>query len=175
MYSYRISPDQERKYIVFESCLLSLFSSCPMCNQRVDPKVHTSGTFLRVTQVCEDCEYHRKWESQPLVPAGNLLLSAAILFAGAHPTKVLRVLDFLKCATIKSTFYCHQKLYLHAAISNVWSRHQSQFFKHLMSHCPLVVMDAATVLVILQSMVHTILMELSHNVILDVELVQVCS
>jgi len=38
-----------------------------------------------------------------------LLLSAAILFSGAQPTKILRVLEFLKCASIKPwTFYEHQ-------------------------------------------------------------------
>ncbi len=117
-----MSPDEESKYIVFESCLLSLFTQ-------------TVGTLLRVTQFCEECEYHRKWESQPFVnnvPAGNLLLSAAILFAGAQPTKILTVLDFLKCATIKPwTFYEHQKSYLHVAISNVWSRLQMQYMEVL--------------------------------------------
>ena len=180
VHACRISPDQETKYIVFESCLLSLFSSCPSCNQRIDPIVHTSGTFLCVTQVCENCEYHRKWESQPLikkVPAGNLLLSAAILFAGAQPTKVLRVLDFLKCATIKPrTFYDHQKSYLHAAVSNVWSRHQSEYMEVLRAFDePLTIGGDGRC----DSPGHSAkygaynLMELRYNVVLDVELVQV--
>ena len=37
------------------------------------------------------------WDSQP---AGNIRLSAAILYADAMPTKVIRVLTFLKCETI---------------------------------------------------------------------------
>ena len=48
-------------------------------------------------------DYRKKWESQPMIkntPAGNLLLSAAILFAGALPNKILRVLEFLHCASI---------------------------------------------------------------------------
>lgn len=166
---------------MFESCLLSLFSSCPLCNKRIDPALYTNGTFLCVTQICEDCEYNHKWYSQPLikrVPAGNLLLSAAILFAGAQPTKVLRVLDLMKCATFKPwTFYDHQKSYLHAAISNVWNRHQTQYMEVLQAFDePLTIGGDGRC----DSPGHSAkygsynLMELSHNVVLDVELVQVC-
>ena len=96
---HRVSPDQEKKYIVFESCLLSLFAACPICDQQAKVKTRTTGTFLCVTQSCGDCDYQRIWESQPIinnVPAGNLLLSASILFAGAQPTKTLRVLEFFR-------------------------------------------------------------------------------
>ncbi len=109
-----MSPDEETKYIVFESCLLLLFTTCPSCNQKVEPTNQTLGTLLRVTQFCEECEYYRKWDSQPFinnVPAGNLLLSASILFAGTQPTKILKsitvsemglnqTLDFLQTSEI---------------------------------------------------------------------------
>jgi len=157
-----VSPDEETKYIVFESCLLLLFKTCPSCNKKVEPTIRTLGTLLRVTQFCEECEYYRKWESQPFinnVPAGNLLLSASILFAGTQPTKILRVLQFLKCASIKPwTFYEHQKSFLHVAISNVWHRLQTQYLEVLrVFDEPLTigVMDDVIVLVTQPSMVHT--------------------
>ena len=165
---------------MFESCLLSLFTTCPLCHQKIDPIIHTIGSLLRVTQFCEECEYSRKWESQPFiknVPAGNLLLSAAILFAGAQPTKMLRVLNLLKCATIKPrTFYEHQKCYLHVAISNVWMRHQMQYMEVLRAFDePLTIGGDGRC----DSPGHSAkygaynLMELRHNVVVDVELVQV--
>ena len=65
------------------------------------------------------------------IPAGNLLLSAAILF----PTKTLRVLEFLGCASItKYTFYNHQKWYLQPAIMNVWEKQQSDMISLLQAY-----------------------------------------
>lgn len=177
----RNSPDQEKKYIVFESCLLSLFSTCPICNQLSDIKTHTVGTLLCVIQLCGHCEYSRKWESQPIirnVPAGNLLLSAAILFAGAQPTKILCVLDFLTCASITSgTFYNHQKWYLQPTVLNVWSQQQMNVVQVLQAFGEPLSLggDGRS-----DSPGHSAkfgsytLMDLEHNTILDVELVQVC-
>ena len=42
------------------------------------------GSMVRIQQNCA-CGYHRIWDSQPMIgalPAGNLLMSAAILFSG---------------------------------------------------------------------------------------------
>ena len=39
---------KKKKYIVFESCLLSLFSTCPLCNLQTSNKNWTIGTFLCV-------------------------------------------------------------------------------------------------------------------------------
>lgn len=179
-YYFRKSPDQEAKYIVFESCLLALFMSCPLCNCKIEPNLRTVGTLVCVTQTCDECGYHTKWESQPMiknVPAGNLLLSAAILFAGAHPAKTLRVLKFLGCAAIKPwTFYEHQRLYLHQAISNVWSRYQMAMITSLQtSNEPIAIGGDGRS----DSPGHSAkygaysFMDLKHNVVLDIELVQV--
>ena len=74
--------------------------------------------------------YTNIWDSQPKVkitPAGNVLLSAAILFAGASPTKVNRV---LKHAGIKTTttrtFNNHQNFYLQPAVVEQWRAQQQQ-------------------------------------------------
>ena len=62
-----------------------------------------------------DCNATQVWNSQPFianVPAGNILLSASILFTGALPTKALRVFRHLNCATIspKTFFYISESL-----------------------------------------------------------------
>ena len=136
--SEKIPPDEENKYLVFESCLLSLFTTCPICNLSVHPSTFTNGTFLCITQHCQHCDYRKKWESHPMIkntPAGNLLLSAAILFAGALPNKMLRVLEFLHCASIAPcTFYTHQRLYLNTVINNVWKRSQSEMIMLLQAY-----------------------------------------
>ncbi len=91
---------------------------------------------------------------------------------------MLRVLDLLKCATIKPrTFYEHQKAYLHMAVSNVWMRQQIQYIEVIQAFDePLVIGGNGRC----DSPGHSAkygaynLMELRHNVVVDVELVQVC-
>jgi len=67
--------------------------------------------------------------SQPSIrdiPAGNILLSAAILFSGATPGKVLRMLNHMQVACISDrTFYRHQSRFLEPAIMTVWEGEQS--------------------------------------------------
>ena len=59
------------------------------------------------------------------IPAGNISLSAAILYAGALPTKALRIFHFMKCCSISTqTFFRHQREYLWPAISTVWNSEQ---------------------------------------------------
>lgn len=68
------------------------------------------GTLLELCIRCVDCGHADAWNSQPYfgrVAAGNIHLSAAILFAGA--TKVLRVLTHMGTAVLSAhTFFCHQ-------------------------------------------------------------------
>ena len=59
------------------------------------------------------------------VPAGNISLSAAILFAGALPTKALRIFNILNCCCISpGTFFRHQRQYLQPTISAAWKSEQ---------------------------------------------------
>ena len=78
---------------------------------------------------------HQTWESQPYVhnvPAGNLLLSAAILFAGASPTKVLRVLSHVNIKALTTrTFTNHARDFLYPTIWRVWSKEQETLFERL--------------------------------------------
>ena len=100
--------------LVFESALMLLFMTCRFCgNSTRDLKKTISGSFLRITQYCAVCRRRWNWESQPLIgtiPAGNILISAAILYAGTLPAKALRIFTILQCATItRKTFFSHQK------------------------------------------------------------------
>lgn len=84
----------DTKYIVFETCLLELFATCPICKSKSDVQTHRMGTFVAMSQRCPNCSYLRKWQSQPIVgstPVGNLLLSAATYFTGGSFIQVQKV------------------------------------------------------------------------------------
>ena len=63
------------------------------------------GTMVTVMQTCANCGDNFVWRSQPLVlgkyPEGNILLSFAILMAGASVNKILLI--FLKDVQNTST------------------------------------------------------------------------
>ena len=81
-----------------------------------------TGTFLRIKQSCP-CGYERTWDSQPFIknlPAGNILLSAAVLFAGATVTKVFKVFRHLGLvSTSVRSFFFHQTKYLQPVVEHV--------------------------------------------------------
>jgi len=88
------------------------------------------GSFITVKQVCSHCGYQRLWASQPRIkdtPAGNILLSAAILYSGETATKVLRVLSHMNIACITDrAYYIHQREYLEPAVLAVWDTKQTE-------------------------------------------------
>lgn len=61
------------------------------------------GTMAKVKMSCSNVDCQKKettWNSQPVrnrtvIPAGNLLLSFAILVAGTSATKVIRVMQHM--------------------------------------------------------------------------------
>ena len=82
---------RERKFIIFKSSLEALLSlvRCPHCGGLdVGSNIHkVRGTMVVIRIVCENCGHSTHWNSQPYIrsmPAGNILLSAGILFAGKH-------------------------------------------------------------------------------------------
>ncbi|KAH9373108.1 hypothetical protein HPB48_001078 [Haemaphysalis longicornis] len=117
-------PHAERKFIVFESALLKLFERCAECSQRCKVTTHVQGTLLKITAECGD--HYKVWYSQPLVngmAAGNILLCAAIMFSGASPTKVLRLLASVNISVPSKTCYMvYQKGCLVPAIKKVRHR-----------------------------------------------------
>lgn len=101
---------------------MTLFNICPTCKMPgVLAEVTKFGTMVQVETTCnnEKCKQrNNKWNSQPymklpnsLVPAGNLLLSFAILCGGGSASKVMRILDHVGLGSISlSTFYRHQRV-----------------------------------------------------------------
>ena len=175
-------PQYVRKYIVFEHCLLSLFRSCNKCGHLcTDITKHTIGTFLRLKRYCKACDDTVTWDSQTFIrntPAGNILLSSSILFSGALPTKVLRVLTNLGCASItKRTYFNHQRYYLQPAILSVWSKQQKDLLVEASINKRALILggDGRA-----DSPGHSAkygsytVMELEMGVVIDVQLVQVC-
>lgn len=108
------------KFVVFLNHLLPLFHICPCCKTGgvlVDWK--QIGTMLEVKCSCpnQQCtERERMWRSQPNmpgtdIPAGNILLSFAILLSGSSAAKVLTVFNHMGLSCIsQSTYYKHQKV-----------------------------------------------------------------
>ena len=134
--SIQLSAKSSSCYVVFESALLLLFVICRNCLSKcVEIKKKINGSLLRVTQTCSRCHSYWIWDSQPMVgniPKGNISLSAAILFAGALPTKVLRVFKILNCCCISpGTFFRHQRQYLQPAISSLWKSEQLALLTNL--------------------------------------------
>ena len=121
----------EIKYIVFKSSLLELFTSCTSCHNICNGTIsQPKGTFICVKQLCSHCGHKRIWMSQPMIkdtPAGNVMVSAAILFSGSTPGKILRLMNEMRIACIcDSTFYNHQTAYLYPAVVSVWESHQTK-------------------------------------------------
>ena len=83
---------KDRKFIVFELQLL-LFHRCHSCGQEVKLETCIVGTMLVVSGTCPD-GHVLKWQSQPMIKgiaAGNLLLSAAILYSVVLPLLALLI------------------------------------------------------------------------------------
>ena len=111
------------------------------------------------------------------VPAGNILLSAAILFSRSLPTKVLRLLTIYGCASIsKTTYFRHQEHLLQPCIFSAWKEHQNELFQELHhENRPLVLGGDGRA----DSPGHSAkfgsytLMELKRKAVIDIQLVQV--
>ena len=176
-----LPPEKQRTFLVFESALLLLFSSCLFCKSiKTEIEKKLVGSFLRIKQVCKNCKQIRVWESQPFIgeiPAGNIMTSAAILYAGALPSKALRVFKILNCYTItKKTFFRHQSKFLQPAIHSVWTCKQNSLITKFKDErrCLVLAGDGRA-----DSPGHSAkygsysLLELTCNKVLDFKLVQV--
>ncbi|XP_056607720.1 uncharacterized protein LOC130425527 isoform X2 [Triplophysa dalaica] len=117
-----------RKYIVYETCIMELFESCPVCQGRCDVRSQTHGTFLRVDQVCQHCNFSRKWNSQPIMgstPAGNIHLSCAVYLCGASYITVEKVFAAMRLQVFRyNTFRSHARMYIEPAIVCKWKNWQ---------------------------------------------------
>lgn len=82
------------------SNLLLLFQHCHFCfAKKPNVSVTHHGTMISLEAQCDHCCKTFKWTSQPYLfgrfPAGNLLLTFAILCAGASVRKVLNMFKFM--------------------------------------------------------------------------------
>ena len=79
--STKPTPDEEEKFIVFESKLLDLFKVCSVCCAETTGVISwRRGTIVHVQQKYSSCGYVRNWNSQPYLgtmPSGNIPLSGA--------------------------------------------------------------------------------------------------
>ena len=85
---------------------------------------------------CEECAFTCK--SQPHIfgkyPAGNSLLSFAVLTAGASISRVLLVLKHMGLSAISArSFFQHQKDFLFPVILHQWKIHRSNMMLQLQS------------------------------------------
>ncbi|CAH3143473.1 unnamed protein product, partial [Porites lobata] len=137
----KLKPHEERKFIVFETNLLSLFACCPICAGHAEAKISKEiGTMIQVHYHCteENCQFSNVWCSQPFsngkMPVGNLLLSSSILLTGNSAAKTLRMFNIMNVACIsESTYYRHIKSYVNPTIIQQWKSHQQQLFNTLSS------------------------------------------
>ena len=92
---------------------------------------------VTVTQGCRNCGPHAfVWRSQPFVlgryPAGNVLLSFAILMARASVSKVLLVLKHMGISLYSvRTYFVHQSKFLFPAILTFWERYRATLVNEL--------------------------------------------
>ena len=113
-----------------------------------------------------------------IIPKGNISLSAAILFAGALPTKALRIFNILNCCCIsRGTFFRHQRQYFQPAISKVWKSEQLALLSSLRDQKKKLALSGDGRA---DSPGHSAkhgsytVIEMSCNKVLDYKLVQVC-
>lgn len=100
-----------------------------------DPSVamDSCGTMVTVNQNCQSCKKNFKWRSQPFIlgryPAGNLLLSFAVLMAGASIGKILLVFKHMGLSVYESrTFFYHQSRFLFPVVLKYWENYQAGLF-----------------------------------------------
>lgn len=113
---------------------MELFSAYRRCHRHaLDCVQHLVGTMVKIVAECQFCGFSWQWCSQPYlssIPAGNLGLSAGILFSGALAAKVLRVLQCMGVATItQRTFSSHQSSILFHSVARVWDKHQRDYVR----------------------------------------------
>ena len=112
------------------------FKSCH--NPCIGEIARQKGTCIAIRQLCSHCGHEWVWMSQPYmkdIPAGNILLSSAILFSGATPGKALRMLNHMQLACISDRiFYRHHSRFLEPAILTVWAAEQSRLLAECKAH-----------------------------------------
>ena len=123
-------PHEDKTFIVFETCLMSLFRKCGICGGEVIHwKKRTKGTLLSIETNC--CQSHTYlWQSQPHVQqmaAGNLLISSAILFTGNTHTRIKEIANVLNLQFLSEKSFCGiQDFYLFPVVNIAYNEEMSR-------------------------------------------------
>ena len=169
---------EPKTYLVFESCIMSLFAICNICLAPcTNIRKSLCGSMLRIEAEC--IEGHKKvWYSQPMhkkMPWGNFRIAAACLFSGSQPSKVISFLKHLNMAGISKTVYnAIQSAYLIPSVFAVWEESQKKLFQKLQGKQLVLGGDAR-----MDSPGYSAkygsysLMDLESNKIIDTQLIQV--
>lgn len=168
----------EKKFLIFESCLMQLFVICSTCLAPiVTIKKSLFGSMLKISAECHN-GHQTNWSSQPVhnrMPLGNLFIAASCLFSGSQCSKLFTFFNHLKMPSIAIRTYSDiQRGLLIPTIISVWKKCQQQLFAQL-THRQLVLGGDAR----MDSPGHSAkygsysLMDLRTNKILDLQLVQV--
>lgn len=136
---FRVDPNtadfiyNQPKFIVFYEMLLKIFLlfcfNCKAENPEVSMK--PNGTMVTVRQHCRKCTKGYVWSSQKYMPhgrypVGNVLLSFAVLMAGASISKVLLVFRHMGlCVYSACTFFTHQHRFLFPTVIHHWESYQA--------------------------------------------------
>lgn len=103
-----------------------------------NPEVTSSqtGTLITIETKCNACKEIFTWKSQPFLlgkfPAGNLLLSFAVLCAGASIKKVLMVFQHMGVLVYNEpTYYYHQRHLLIPTVVSFWRKYQKKILDTL--------------------------------------------
>ena len=117
----------DTKFIVYKSSLEELLpTNCLHCANRLqdtDVVWRVLGTVLHIQSTCSKCKCQWEWASQPfsgMMPWGNLIVAAAMLFSGSSPMKAINTLKFagIQCFSYR-TYFSLQQLYLVPAVKMV--------------------------------------------------------
>ena len=126
---------KQKKFIVFENELLKLFKFCQQCGSPTDTTTMTQhGSMVTVKTSCTN-GHTLTWESQPWVKgtaAGNLLITAAIVFSG---TTYKHSADFAKHLNLQfissSYYYKIQRNIIFPVVQKAWRKNQAEVVKQL--------------------------------------------
>ena len=127
----------EKKWIVNESKLMQLFTTCQQCGvliEEEDKKVTTSGTRIHIKWSCMK-GHSGEWESCSQLrgmPENNLLVASSILFTGSTFTEIFDWAELLNLQIPKkTTFYSLQSTYLIPVIEYAYRDHHEEMMSNL--------------------------------------------
>ena len=91
--------------------------------------VKQNGTMVTITQKCANCTDGFVWRSLPLLlgryPAGNVMVSFAVLMAGASISKILLVFRHMGLAVFYiRTYFRHQRHFVFPSIFYYWKTYR---------------------------------------------------